>query len=350
MSKCKKCEKSINETEVNWIPCVGCSTLFHFACAKVPKKRWPDFRGQTSNHVTGDYIWVEYYACESCKRRYHASGDFNATRSIDIETYRLKWPQIINRQASTSKSSKEKLKPEPVITSNTSTNDDISKLKAQVSNLTAKLEEAFQQIAALQKAIASSATNPQQEQISNLTSQMEEASLQIAALQKTVDSTSPSSQPTPSSTVDEFIFYTINGIPESRQEILTELVETVVALKAPNFKFDESTTVKRLPSKSPKHHSILIRTKKGTTQHQALSRARGKVPNGILKQNCKHVFVNESHSSLSYKLYIRARELKKKGFNFVWIREDRVFARKAESDSKLRIFDQNHLNRLLGST
>lgn len=149
-------------------------------------------------------------------------------------------------------------------------------------------------------------------------------------------------------TDEVFANFTANGIPQSYNEDLTAIVETVVTAVAKDFKVDESTSIKRLESRAPNHHSIFVRVKKGSPQHKILVSARGKCVAGrVVKQNCNKVHVNESHSSLSYRLFKKAKALKVKGYKYVWIREDKVFARKAEKEPKIRIFDDSVLENLL---
>lgn len=152
-----------------------------------------------------------------------------------------------------------------------------------------------------------------------------------------------------SATTEIPAYYTINGIPEKEGENIQEIASKVISLKSQGFEIDPTTFIKRLHSRSPTHHSILVTVQRGTTQHKALESARGSnIPGRDFGFDCDKVHINESHTAQSYRLYKKSRVLKSsKDFQFVWIRNSRVYARKSTDSERISIRSEIDLEKLL---
>lgn len=289
-SSCHACKKAITLRNLPGIACAGCKKSFHFTCAEIK---------QADQHLYSDTSNPKVFVCASCFKEY--------------------------RRNSLSLASEESAK--STLTSSTSIN------KKPADRRTSNNSSTTPTITTTSKSALESALLMQVQELQKLVSilceQVKEARKEIAELK----SSNPISNQSPqrSNTVS----YTINGIGSKEGENVNEIVSKVISAKKEGFAVDESIKIKRLPSKSDRHHSILITVQRDSTQHEALKSSRGSSIRGSdLGFDCERIYVNESHSPDSYKLFKKAKELKtKKNFKAVWISQSRVYAREGERDA-----------------
>lgn len=189
-----------------------------------------------------------------------------------------------------------------------------------------------------------------QDLVAVLSSQLTEARTEIADLRKsqTQFEATVNSKLVKATNASEHLTLTINGIKQTSNEDVRGIVNKVISAKIPGFNLNSETEVKRLESKSERHHSILIRVKKTNAQFDSWKSVQGSSLSGRdAGFNCERVYINESNSSESYKLYKKAKVLKSYGIKYVWIRNSRVLIRRVESGKVERIKNEMHINRIL---
>lgn len=179
-----------------------------------------------------------------------------------------------------------------------------------------------------------------QDTVEKLSKQLQEALLQIAELK------TQRSNPSKESATPQFVRYTLNGIQEQEDENVQTIVTKVVAATSGEFELDETTSVKRIPSKSDNHHVIFLSVKNGSAQHKILEKAKKtRVSGRDGGISCGPIFLNEAHSSISYQLFKKAKILRTKGFRFEWLKNSRVVARKAEGEKVICILKEEDLKK-----
>lgn len=285
---CKKCKKNLTAVKFPGVICSGCQISFHFACSSINKDNWPLYSDKQNPKV---------FLCVECTKKQRRSAEYSATSS-DTAT-----PQ---RNTNSNATSSNK-------------NDDIKALREQLALVLKELQEAKVRISQL------------------------EAQKNVLEAGKT---NSGSDRPT---TLKEgTAFFTINGIPQTDGEEVQSITEAVLSLKTPNFKLDGTATVSRLASKDHKHHSILIGVRRNSPLFESFNKARGSSFKGEEAgfPSVHRIHINESHTSLSYRLFKKAKALRK-DYSFIWIRNSRVFVRKTENSKIIPIYNEDTLEKLL---
>lgn len=282
---CHCCKSNITAARKPGVTCAGCQKSFHYNCADITE-------ALKQQYSTGEKIFL----CSSCAKKHRNSLSISRLSESP-------------RQAT----------PAPVVPQSSSSEDLVAIIKS------------------LQKAVT------------DLTEQLKKTDAEVAELKAAKNQppsvsarTTPTSEPKP-------VLFTINGIPEEESEETRSIVEKVISAKIANFKLEAATTVKRLPSKSNKSHTILIGVKKGSQQHKDIAQARrGPVSTGgDVGLQCDRIFINESHSTETYNLFRKAKLLKTKGFKFIWITEGRVLIKKEEGGRTTHIKSKEQLDKLL---
>lgn len=293
---CSTCKQNITSVRKPGIQCIGCKKSYHYTCVKI------DSPEEKQKYVTSEKIFL----CANCSRAHRQS-----IGNISIVNVTITSPNTSR------KSSNQPINKPPITTG---------------SNTTKDLERTIKEL---------------QEALASLTEQLKAAREDIQLLKNQISSAPKYNSAAESEAKTKSVFFTVNGIPESDGEDVRNTVETVIGAKAGSFCLDETTEVRRLASKSNNHHAILIVVKLGSTQYDALLKARGHQRGADLGLNCGSVYVNESVSSGTYQLFKAAKQLKQKGYQFIWLRENKVFARRAKGSNRIHIKDDGVLKTLI---
>lgn len=281
---CQKCKKNLTAVKFPGVICTDCKTSIHFVCSTIDKDTWPLYSDKQNPKV---------YLCTDCTKRQRRSALYSATAAGGSSS-------SVTPQRS-------------AVTTTTEKDDDIKALREQLALVLQELQEAKARISQLESQKPNqNSTNPQ-----------------------------PSTEGT--------AFFTINGIPATEEEEIHSIVEGVLSLKTPDFKLDGTAKVTRLKSNNQNHHSILIGVRRGFPLFKTFNAAKGSIFKGVQAgfPTVQKIYLNESHTSLSYRLFKKTKALKDKGYRFVWIRNSRVFARKTESSKIWPINNEDVLEKLL---
>lgn len=297
---CTICNKKVAARGKQGLSCGGCESAQHFNCLKLPAER-------KELYLSGK----ENYLCVKCKTKHRRSLSFVANTSEQ--------PKDLN--ATTSEHSKDLNASKA---SDTQTQDStniaslllvIEKLQRSVEQLENRLGSALDEIRSLK-----------QNQSSN------------TVVEKPLDRASDKKD------------FTINGLVFSEGEDLRAIVNQVVQSADKSFELDPSTTVKRLPAKKTTPcPTVLISVRGKNFEILKKIRRRAVVGKDIGLNFCDKIYINESHSPATYRLFKEARILKSKGYKFVWVQEDKVLLRK-EGHRIEHLKSQAHLESILNTS
>lgn len=287
--KCNKCHKNLTAVKYPGVVCSDCKIAFHRTCTTITDANWTLYSRPQNPKV---------FLCVDCLKTQRRLSLYAATAAPTTSPL----PKTKTTPAAPSKKPAEATR-----------DDDLKALRDQLTQVLQELKEAKARIAQLEA--------------------------------RKVD---PKAAEAPT-LAEGTSFFTINGIPKTDGEEVNSITETILSLKSPNFKLDGTATVTRLVSNSETHHSILIGVRRGSPLYQTFKKARGSRFKGEEAgfPAVRHIYVNESHTSLSYRLFKKAKALKELGFQFVWIRSSRVFARKTAESKVIPINNDDVLEKLL---
>lgn len=263
---CQACKSAITPKKSPGVSCCGtCKQSFHFTCAKLAKDSWALYADKEN---------PKPFLCISCTK--------NHRKSLSISQL----PDTVTTQ------------------------------RAPIT---------FEEYISLQQTLKSL-----QEAVTQLTLQLTEAKEEIANL-KTGSQRSTQLNPitrNPQDRGNGMMFFTINGVSQTDGEEVRDIVTKVVSAKVENFTLDESTHVKRLKTKTQGGHTILIKVKKTSDQYKTFkSVQRTKLAGSEVGLESEMIYINESHTTDSYRLYKKAKGLLAKVVKYVWIRNSRVLIR-----------------------
>lgn len=308
--KCIKCTKSLSPRNNPGITCIGCDIAHHFTCSTIPEGDWPLYSAKPKPKA---------HICPSCTTKQRRSATFST-----IEPARTTPKQ-------------------PAKANSTSTSDELAELREKLNTVIFELGEAKARIALLE--------SQQQHFAPANSTDLSEVKARITQLETQQPRQTSARSPKPTGTdktPEKTFFFTINGVPETPGESAKLITEKVLSTQNANFKLDDSVTVKRQKSNSPKHHSILIGVRGNSALLKTFNKARGSCIKGnVVNLPAERIHINESHSSQSYRLFRKAKQLRTQGYDFVWIRSSRVFAQKTAEANRIAIKDEEQLKSLL---
>lgn len=286
---CTTCSKKVTPKAHPGISCAGCQKTQHFACLNLtPEKK--------ENYINGK----DNYLCVQCKAKHRRSLSFT------VET------PSPRRASSTNQPGPSTTQPDQLL----ALTSIIDTLKDTVASLESKLTEALNEIAALK----SEREKPHKKR----------------------DQTNPIKTKS----------YTISGVPESAYSEPRTVVEKVLKTIDNSVELCSSAVVRKLTPKDKTLHPILlIDLKSDSTNCSILDQLKRRKLSGkdVDIEVCEKVFVNDSLPSRVYQLYKKAKQLKQKGYRFVWVKDNRVLVRIAEKASVLQIKDSDQVDKLLAS-
>lgn len=295
--KCTKCHKNLTARNFPGVICIGCDEALHFKCSKIKESQWPLYSEKPEPKT---------YNCPKCEAKKRRSASFSTLDSTASVT------EVPPPQAPTT--------------------PKVLQAPDELAELRKLLEQVLTDLAAAKG------------QISDLEAQLKRHTASTENSIKGAPAKKAETQETPEKT----IFFTINGVPETPDEDVIKITEAVLSNTAADSKVDETTTVRRLKTKLPNHHTILIGVRRNSPLLKVLNKARGKsFKGGEVNLPAEKVFVNESHPSQTYRLFRKSKQLKAKGYKSVWIRGSRVFARKTTESNQIVIRNEEDLQKLL---
>lgn len=298
---CRTCQQKVTARGKQGLTCGGCNRSDHFECIKVTEKR-------KSAILSG----VESYLCTQCKTKQRLSLSIVASPQTSGSTSTAKKNHANHQeQYSTSEPIAEKAKEDQM----TTLLSIISSLQESVKGLEQKLELALQQFETLKRS-------------------------KDTATAKTGDQ-------------EKYINFTINGVST---ECSSDPASTVVQIgKVVESTFELCTTskVKKiLPNlKNKDHPTIFVSVRRGSKNHEVLKTLRRRKLSGkdLGFKDSKRIYINESYPAQTYTLLREANKLKAKGYQFVWVQDNRVLSRRAEGERIEQIRDSKHVQDLLAA-
>lgn len=143
--------------------------------------------------------------------------------------------------------------------------------------------------------------------------------------------------------------FEIHGLPSKPGENLRSFISNLAErLNLANFQEDEIWKIHRLPThdKSSPSPPILVQVQNTSVKEKWL-RARKGLRNLAQSDQFPRLFINENLTRMNRELFRLARSKgKENGYSFVWTRDGKVLARKAEGAPTIRIGKLSDLDRL----
>lgn len=140
----------------------------------------------------------------------------------------------------------------------------------------------------------------------------------------------------------------LHGLPLSHGEDLMKVLSDLArSLNLPTPQSSDILAIHRLTKKPDSIPVVLIRFA-SVTLKDAWMAARGRLPRLCQTENQPKLFFNDNLTSANKELFWLARTGgKEKGYRFVWTRNSKIFARKAEGAPAIRIYTKNDLLQLV---
>lgn len=313
--KCLSCSKGF-ENDTQHLVCSLCKKWFHVGkCSGVLKKK---LKSMTSTAVRG-------WKCERCTNKElesssesEESGEENAMRAKDLS----KQISEISKMLGTVLSRLEGL--EKKVDRQCTTTEAIEKsmelLAAKYDELLVKNAEHEKQIDSLNKVSA------------ELSTKLAEKEAEIAQLKVTVNNVEQYSR---RKNIE------IHGVAQLPEEDLHQVLLDLsrkLEIKAPEKQSVEA--IHRLKAKQDKIPAIIVRFRDQEERDLWLSKKKA------LRN--ERIFINENLTTALKQLFWQCRQVgKQKNYKFVWMSNGKIFARKIEGATGIRINTENDLEKLV---
>lgn len=289
---CAECNLKVTSRGKQGLTCASCDKAHHFDCLKISETRKSAILSGKDN-----------YLCPQCKSRHRLS---------------------LSQVASTPVAPRQVEKASAAAT---------PEAEPQLTTLLAV-------IATLQKTVES------------LEERLTTALAQIDLLK--VGSTPPAATKRPPTATNQggSKDYTLNGVEQEEGEDLSAKVTKVLQSVDNPFVLDSRAALRRLPSKSdsrPATILITVPTESSNSKTLLKAKRRALVGKDVGLNSSEKIYINESLSQSTYKLFRKARELKTKGYKFVWVNNDRVLLRRTEGQKVEHLKNERQLFEIIAS-
>lgn len=326
---CGTCQLRVSAKGNPGLTCGSCERSDHFTCLKI-----------TDAKKNAILAGEESYLCSKCRSKQRLSLSIVATPTPTKEKNKSTAPapdkQVSINSNNTDKSRQPILKPSastatgvPADKTPTSNESLVSTLLATIQTLNEtikslerKLQFAFDQINRLQQQPIQNNNKPQPN-----------------------TSTKSDTTPKPRS-------FTINGIPEADSKEPKEVVKRILQTVDPSNELDPAVTIRKIPSKDKSRPPpILVSCTLSSKNFNTLNSLKRRRITGsdIGIENCENIFINESYPSQVYKLFKEAKRLRGYGYKFIWIKDNRILNRTAESAPVTQIESIDQLKQLIST-
>lgn len=309
--KCFECKSNITAQRKQGVECISCKKSLHYDCINQLTAE------DKNSYSTGEKIFI----CTSCKPAHEVTR-----RSISV----ISDPAPVEHTTNQENNQLERI---------TQLETLVYQLQNSLKDLTDQLRLARGEVTALKETSNSS--------LQELRDQSRLSGQQVAKL-KEILAAKQGIAVVGAARTHQKVFFTVNGIPETSDEDVKSIVEKVLSAKTQNNVFDQTTIVRRLQSKSIAHHSILVEVEQSSPSYQSIVSALGSLQGTDIGLDCGQIFVNRSWPSSTYQLYRKAKILKTKGFEFVWLKDNKVLARKSSGGKVICIKSDSDIQGLSG--
>lgn len=143
----------------------------------------------------------------------------------------------------------------------------------------------------------------------------------------------------------------INGIPESNQEDVTEVVKTIGSVLGVDVNAEDIDACHRLgPKNEGKRRGIIVKFVRRQLKEEMLRKRKIKrnlntSDIGMASGPADVVYINESLSPARRKVLNAARLLRKEqNYSFVWVKNGKIFLRKAEGSKAIMLTNMDQVN------
>lgn len=143
----------------------------------------------------------------------------------------------------------------------------------------------------------------------------------------------------------------INGIPETQNENIYEILQCVAKKINVPFSRDQVSIAHRIPTLKDKIKPIICKFIQRQTKMKWLAAAKETrtIHTTDLHQRLAPgiVYINEHLTQLNKNILWRARELKKQGkIEFVWVKDSKLFVRENANSRTIRLINEEHIAKL----
>lgn len=311
--KCKTCQKLITARQTK-VQCCDCSLFFHGSCVKLTKD-------DVEFMVSSSQIW----RCETCNNvrrksmQVQSKLDENQPNLNDVIS-------LLNEMRKESK-------------------DQINKLETDLGN---SVENCHQTIEELKKTVQmqTESLNKYEKMYDALFEENKKLHLHIKEMEKREDE---SNQYLRINCVE------INGIPESNNENVLQIIKTVgdslgLEVKEESVDACHRLGIKRVNESRPR--GIIVKFTRRLVKEEMLKKRRVKRnlnthDIGFTDKPAEVIYINESLTPARREVHKEVRALKKKkGFSFVWVRNGKILVRPEEGASVIAVTTMDDVEKL----
>lgn len=322
--KCTICSQNVSARQKEGLTCGACNKSQHFECLKISSEKRDAI-------LNSDCC----YLCTNCKNKQRLSLSIVATIPEPAKSTKSTKSTKATAPQPTASSSKEKSTTQLLPTTPTVDINNSAVLNASLLEV----------VLTLQKTVES------------LNSRLNEALDQIATLtraQSQGTSQAPSKSRSPQQSNQQsssFASYSVTGIPPDHKSDAKSIVNRIFKTADSNSQLSSSTRVRQLPIRNEKS-TILITVEKDSPNHQLLKEIRRKNFSGsdFSINGTEKIFINESHPSQLYQLFKKTKQLKLKGYRFVWIQSGRVLVKETENSKIIHIRNLDSLDSIISQS